>query len=183
VPYEATLEEIDGLAGRGMTSALDRMRMHLDERRYDALHDYLVRHRLEMAATYDPEVGQAFSTYFFRRARRRVIDWIRRTHGDKRYGNELKLPLNFPESLSTITDHDHASTRVAIEDPEPDSLADAIVELGRDLSTDARWALVNVAGRMAEGATEHTALRESLKWGWLRRGEAELELLREELAL
>lgn len=48
-----------------------------------------------------------------------------------------------------------------VEDAEPDSLEDAIVELRRDLSANARWALVNVAGQMVLGANQTAAIQGS----------------------
>jgi DNA-directed RNA polymerase specialized sigma24 family protein len=137
--------------------------MHLDPRRTEDLHDYITEVGWKMAATYDPEVGQAFSTYFFRRARMRVIDWVRSTHGDSRYANGLKkLAISYPESLTDLEAQAPARHDSAIVDHmEPESLSDAIVELGRDLSPDARWALVNVAGRIAQGATQSQAISEA----------------------
>lgn len=61
-------------------------------------------------------------------------------------------------------------------------MADALIELGRDLSPAARWALVNVAGRIAEGATEHQAIRESRNGVGYEEAKRRLELLREELS-
>lgn len=55
------------------------------------------------------------------------------------------------------------------------------MELGQDLSPDARWALVNIAGRVAEGATEYQALHESkngISYGEAKR---RLKVLRVEL--
>jgi len=176
------VEDIEGLAGKAMGVALTRMSIRLDRRRRDDLLEYLVGLGYEMAATYDPDVGQAFSTYYYRRARRRVIDWLRHTHGDSRYGAALaKLPITYPESLHAIPDEAADSRFLTTEDPQPDSLADAIVELGRDLSPDARWALVNVAGRVAEGATEWVALRESRNGVSKAEARRRFEVLRDEL--
>ena len=136
-----------------------------------------------MARDYDPSVGQAFSTWYYRRARRRVIDRITLTHGDKRRGQALKkLEFTYPSmSLNQIADASPDARWLVVDDPEPDSLVDAIIELGRDLSADARWALVNVAGRMAEGANEWTALQESKNGISYAEAKRRLELLREEL--
>ncbi len=54
-------------------------------------------------------------------------------------------------------------------------------ELGRDLSSAARWALENVVVPIAEGATEYQALRESLNGVAYGEAKRRLELLREEL--
>ncbi len=187
MPYEPTLEELEGIAGRAMMDALGRLHIRLDGPRYDDLHEYLVGLGCEMAATYDPAFGQAFSTYFYRRARRRVIDWLRKTHGDPRHsaGALAKLPITYPKSLSGASgDWTTDALSLAVEDPEPDSLADALVELGRGLSPDARWALVNVAGRIAEGATEYRALCEASgtpQGEPMREARRRFELLRSEL--
>lgn len=184
MPYEPTLEELDGLAGKAANVALARLRIRLDKRREEDLHDYLVELGVKMATEYDPDVGQAFSTWFYRRARQRVIDWLRRTHGDPRYGAALaRLPVTYPEfSVECIVGDSPNMRALTVEEPERDSLADAIVELGRDLSPDARWALVNIAGRMAQGATEKQALQESKNGFPYAEAKRRLEVLREELA-
>lgn len=184
LPADVDMAQIDGLAGKAAHVALTRLSIRLDKRRSDDLHDYLVMLGIEMAATYDPAYGQAFSTYFYRRARRRVIDWLRRTHGDPRHksGALAKLPVSYPSaSVEAVYDQRQLSTYFSVEDPEPDSLADAVVELGRNLSPDARWALVNVAGRMAEGATETQAIQESKNGLDYREARRRLKCLRTEL--
>ena len=74
-PAEFDVEAIEGLAAKAARVARARMSMPLDERRSADLHEYLVDLGFQMSATYDPTVGQAFSTWYYRRARRRVIDW------------------------------------------------------------------------------------------------------------
>jgi DNA-directed RNA polymerase specialized sigma24 family protein len=184
--YEVTLHELNGLAGKAGNVALKRLNIRLDERRRDDLHDYLVEIGVRMARDYDPSVGQAFSTWFYRCARRGVIDWLRKTHGDPRHkrGPLAKLEVHYPsaslDAIVAVSTHEDARFR-SVEDPEPDSLADAIVELGQNLSPDARWALVNIAGRMAEGANVTTALNESLNGVDIKEAGRRLELLRKEL--
>jgi hypothetical protein len=127
------IEELEGLAGKAMDVALTRMGIRLDKRRESDLREYLVDLGLQMATTYDPGVGQAFSTYFYRRARMRVVDWLRSTHGDKRHGLSLaKLEVSYPAvSLDHVDAESFDRWTPVIEDPEPDSLADAIVEFDR----------------------------------------------------
>lgn len=185
-PAEFDVDAIEGIAGKAMDVALKRLGIRLDKRRSEDLHEYLVDLGFRMAMTYDPTVGQAFSTWFYRRARLRVIDWLRITHGDKRKktGILAKLEFSYPSvSLEAISDNGHERTHhraLAIEDPERDPLSDAIVALGQDLSPGAQWTLTAIAGRMAEGATiTQAALEAGLH---TRRARRQLEELGEELA-
>ena len=177
---EFDVEAIEGIAGKAMDVALKRLGIHLDERRSEDLKEYLVDLGFRMSVTYDPSFEQAFSTYFYRQARLRVIDWIRATHGDARYGRQLeKLPFTYPESIHAVLEQSGNLRALAIEDPERDSLGDAIVELGRDLSPGAQWTLTAIAGRMAEGATiTQAALEAGLS---THRASRQLEELGEEL--
>jgi hypothetical protein len=127
------IEELEGLAGKAMDVALNRMGIRLDKRRQSDLREYLVELGLRMAKTYDPSVGQAFSTWYYRRARMRVVDWLRSTHGDSRYGMALaKLEVSYPSvSLGHIDAESFDRWTPVVEDPDPGSLADAIVELGQ----------------------------------------------------
>jgi hypothetical protein len=164
VSHPVDVEQLKSLAGRAISSQLARMGMRLDQRRHDDLHDYIVELGIGMAAEYDPAVGQSFSTFYFRRARMRVIDWLRSTHGDPRHtlGALSKLPVSYPESLDTLEAANPGAFAKVLDDPaDRDSLADAIVSVGKDLSPDARWALVNVAGRIVQGYTLPQALSEA----------------------
>ncbi|MBA2641522.1 MAG: hypothetical protein H0U82_01180, partial [Actinobacteria bacterium] len=129
------------------------MGAHLDGDRHEDLISHLVERCVFLAPRYDPSHGFAFTTFLSRRLRFAVIDWLRRDLGDARYGTRKPL-------ADYLTLSDPGLERILELEPGPelDSLADAIVELGRDLSPDARWALVNVAGRMAEGATHTQAI-------------------------
>jgi hypothetical protein len=180
------VDDIESLAGRAMTDGLRRVGVRLLERRkHDDLLDYLVELGLRMAKEYDPTVGQAFSTWYYRRARMRVIDWIRSTHGRSRDGNALgKLAISYPESLDRLLDAnvEYSGTWTAVHvDVDEASFGDALVELGKNLSTEARWALVNIAGRMVDdGLSEWQAIRAA---GVAKdEGQRLLELLRDELA-
>jgi hypothetical protein len=163
--------DVRAFAALGGNEALARIGAHLDTDRYEDFLSFLVKRCVVVAPRYDPSYGFASSTFLSRRLRFAVIDWMRQNLG-ARYGT--RKPHAHTHRLNNLDE-----TLFRTEPEREQSLADTIIQLGRHLSPDARWALVNLAGRMAQGTDEWSALKESS----VRFGEANrrLELLREEL--
>ena len=169
----------------------------LSRDRYEDLVGFLAMHGAQASLRFDPERHHAryganggsdhFSSWLADILSHRIVDWYRRKsegNGDARYGFHNRIVL----SDEVVDEPDDAfEHELALERTETGAdLAEAIDELGRDLSPDAVWALREVAGRVAEGANQHQAVREAAAsvenehpFGEARR---RFELLRTELA-
>ncbi|MBA3402048.1 MAG: hypothetical protein H0U05_08680 [Actinobacteria bacterium] len=156
---------------------------------FDDLVGYLAEQGCKAALRYDPNRPQAkygrgggepFASWLADILVHRVFDWFRMKsegNADRRYFKAV--PELVGDKIDTLTAIHGDAGELLVQNADQD-MGVASAELGRDLSPDARWALVNIANPMAEGATEYGAIRESNGVDY-REAKRRLELLREEL--
>jgi hypothetical protein len=77
VPAPA-VEDMRGLAARAAADGLRRMGATLDRPRFEDLVSDLTIVGLVAKQKFDPEFGQAESTFIYRRMRVRIADWYRK---------------------------------------------------------------------------------------------------------
>lgn len=160
-----------------------RLHMHLEDDRLDDLISFLVVVGLRAHARFDPAVGQAETTYLYRRMRPRVIDWLRQELGDARPMGGGRAA--FRRGLLTLDEMNldeipgHASPWQSDADAEAE-WAEAIEQLSAGLSDEARETLELIGLRLVDGAS-HRAIADELGLSWpavtsrLRRLREELE--------
>jgi DNA-directed RNA polymerase specialized sigma24 family protein len=73
--------------------------VYLDEDRRDDLLCFLFEMAVKAARDFDPHYGdggQSFATFLYRRAKLRVVDWLRRNYGDERHNRGRVRPVYVP---------------------------------------------------------------------------------------
>ena len=151
-------DQLFRLARKAADDALRRHGAFLEQERFEELVSYM----LEIGCRYIPrfETGHhiALSTFLYRRMRIRYTDWIRTTLGDSRHPGSYRHPagghVSLNESDGPTWDDD---------DLERESLVEAAERLAAEhnLSAQGAWALLEVVGRYAEGATAKVVVAEA----------------------
>lgn len=171
---EAFLAEIENPRAFVLHALDDELRWRgatLDPDRKEDCVSYLSVVLCSLPLRYDPDRGLSFSTYSYRTLRRRYTDWLRKTRGDSRYGNDGREV--------SVADPMEMHEAVGVRDAQDfESLIDQLDH--EKLSTRARGALRQIAWLMVEEGL--TAAEAAARLGKSRReANSDLARLRMEL--
>ncbi len=130
------VRDVEKLARSALDDRLRLWGAHLHQQDHDDAVAYLVAVVWELSRDYDPApgpgytTGQAFSTYAYRRAQLRTVDWFRRRFGDARYPRP-ELPLSLEAATDAERDQLAGPVTAGAHDPAHDRSPDLVWALAQ----------------------------------------------------